>query len=137
VLLSLTLLAACGGETLEPRLDQPGTGFGTGVNTSGGGGASLVGTWRTVVVVQVPGDIQTWTTTWRFDAEGTCRQTVVTESIAEGAPRTVERTCTWTVNDGQVAIAFVGGGVLSFDFSFAGLSPSRLILDGFEYERLA
>jgi hypothetical protein len=40
------------------------------------------------------------------------------------------------VNDGQVLISFVGGGTLAFDFSFGGLSPDRLILDGFEYQRL-
>ena len=62
---------------------------------------------------------------------------MVTESLAEGFPRTTERSCTWTVNDGQVAISFVGGGTLTFNFSFAGLSPDRLVLDGFEYQRLA
>ena len=48
--------------------------------------SALVGSWQTVVVIEVPGDLQTWTTTWRFDAGGTCRQTVVTESLAEGLP---------------------------------------------------
>jgi hypothetical protein len=95
-----------------------------------------VGSWRSVTVIEVPGDLQTWTTTWRFDAAGTCDQTVVTESLAEGFPRTTERSCTWSVNDGQVIIAFLGGGALAFDFSFVGLSPDRLVLDGFEYQRL-
>jgi hypothetical protein len=93
--------------------------------------------WQAVVVVQVPGDVQTWTTTWQFDTEGTCRRTSVTESLAEGFPRTSERSCTWTVNGAQVSISFVGGGTLVADFSFAGLSPDRLVLDGFEYQRLA
>jgi hypothetical protein len=97
----------------------------------------LVGSWRSVTVIEVPGDIQTWTTTWVFDASGSCRQTVITESLAEGFPRTTERACAWAVNDGQVLVSFVGGGTLAFDFSFAGLSPDRLILDGFEYQRLA
>ena len=89
------------------------------------------------MVIQVPGDLQTWTTTWQFDAEGTCRQTVITESLAEGFPRTTERACTWVADGGEVAISFVGGGTLTFGFSFAGLSPDRLVLDGFEYQRQA
>ena len=103
----------------------------------GGGGSALVGAWQTVVVIEVPGDLQTWTTTWRFDSAGTCRQTVITESLAEGFPRTTERACTWTTNSGEVAISFVGGGTVTFDFSFAALDPDRLVLDGFEYQRLA
>ena len=63
--------------------------------------------------------------------------TVITESLAEGFPRTTERPCTWTTNSGEVAISFVGGGTLTFDFSFAALDPDRLVLDGFEYHRLA
>jgi hypothetical protein len=118
-------------------MDQPGGGFGSGSSGSGGGAAALVGTWETIVVIQVPGDLQTWTTTWRFDADGTCRQTVVTESLAEGFPRTIERTCAWSTNGGEIAITFVGGGTVVFDFSFAALSPDRLVLDGFEYQRLA
>jgi hypothetical protein len=113
-----------------------GGGFGSGSSAGGGAEATLVGTWRNVLVVEVPGDVQTWTTVWRFDAGGTCRQTVVTESLAEGFPRTTERACTWTVSDLQIAVSFAaGGGTLAIDFSFAGLSPDRLVLDGFEYQR--
>jgi hypothetical protein len=53
-----------------------------------------------------------WTTTWRFDAGGSCRQTIVAESLAEGFPRTTERSC-------------------------IGFSPDRLVLDGYEYQRLS
>ncbi len=137
-LVSLTLLlAACSGDAMAPRPDQPGGGIGTGTSGGSGSRATLVGSWQAVTVVDVPGDIQTWTTTWRFDADGTCLQTVVTESLAEGIPRTTTRTCAWTANDTQVTISFTGGGTLAFEFSFAGLSPDRLILDGFEYQRLA
>ncbi len=101
----------------------------------GGGDASLVGVWLNSVVIQVPGDLQTWTTTWEFDASGGCRQTVVMESLAEGFPRTTVRACTFSTNVGDVTIAFVGGGTLTFAFSFAGFSPDRLVLDGFEYQR--
>ena len=118
-------------------MGQPGGGNGSGASDGGGGGSELVGTWQTVVVIEVPGDLQTWTTTWRFDSARTCRQTVVTESLAEGFPRTTERACTWTTSSGEVAISFVGGGTMTFDFSFAALDPDRLVLDGFEYQRLA
>ena len=132
----ILLLAACDADPVAPPTGRPSGGSGPTSGGGSGGSATLVGSWRSVTVIEVPGDLQTWTTTWRFDAEGTCRQTVITESLAEGFPRTTERSCTWTVNDGQVIISFVGGGTLAFDFSFAGLSPDRLVLDGFEYQRL-
>lgn len=116
-------------------LPSGGGGFGPGTSAGSSAEATLVGTWRTVVVVQVPDDVQTWTTVWRFDAGGTCRQTIVTESLAEGFPRTTERACTWTVSDVRIAVSFAGGGALAIEFSFAGLSPDRLVLDGFEYQR--
>jgi hypothetical protein len=131
----ILLLAGCGAEPLAPRPADPGGGFGSGVSGGSADGSALVGSWRTVVVIQVPGDLQTWTTTWQFDAEGTCRQTIVTESLAEGFPRTTERTCTWTATGTEVTITYVGGGTLTFDYSFAGLSPDRLVLDGYEYQR--
>jgi hypothetical protein len=132
-------LAACDGDPVGPRGGLPDGGNGAGASGGGGGttATALVGDWRTIVVIEVPGDLQTWTTTWHFESAGSCRQTVVTESLAEGFPRTTERACSWTTNDGQVAITFVGGGTLSFDFSFAALDPDRLVLDGFEYHRLA
>ena len=133
----ILLLTACNGDPTGPRTGQTGGGNGLGASGGSGGESALIGTWQTVVVIEVPGDLQTWTTTWRFDPAGTCRQTVVTESLAEGFPRTTERTCTWTTNSGEVAISFVGGGTLTFDFSFAALDPDRLVLDGFEYQRLA
>jgi hypothetical protein len=132
--LFLILLPACtdGGPTGTDRPDGNGA-------VSGGDGPIelLVGTWRTVVVVEVPGDIQTWTTTWRFEPDGTCLQTVETESLAEGFPRTTERPCTFVARDFDVSIVFPGGGTLVFEYSFADFSPDRLILDGFEYQRLA
>ena len=136
VIPALLAVAACSGEPLGPRTDRPGSGFGTG-SSDGGSAATLVGTWQAVVVVQVPGDLQTWTTTWRFDAEGTCRETRVTQSLAEGFPRTTDLACTWSSTDTQITVTFDGGGTLVMQFSFAGLSPDRLLLDGFEYQRQA
>jgi hypothetical protein len=132
--LSLLLTAGCGdgGPTGTDRhLGGDGT-------TGGPSGAELlVGTWRTVLVVEVPGDVQTWTTTWHFDADGACHQTVVTESLAEGWPRVSERDCTYEAGDFEVVIAFDDGGVLEVEYGFADFSPDRLLLDGFEYQRLA
>ena len=133
-ILAILTLAGCGGDSLAPRSDRPGPNrSGT---TGGGAAAPIVGQWRTVVIVQVPGDVQTWTTTWRFDGGGTCLQTVVTESLAEGFPRTTERACTYTISGFDITITYAGGGELTFEFSFAGFSPDRLVLDGFEYQRV-
>jgi hypothetical protein len=90
-----------------------------------------------VILIQVSGDLQRWTTTWRFDAGGTCHQTIVTESLAEGIPRTSERSCTYLTGTSSVAITYGDGAAATFDFSFAGFSPDRLVLDGSEYQRLA
>jgi hypothetical protein len=132
------MLAAC---SADPVANTPETGPIPGQNPGGASGpsgsATLAGTWRVQLVVQVPGDLQTWTTTWRFDADGSCHQTMVTESLAEGIPRTRDRDCSFTVNGSKVNITFTGGETLSLEFSFAGFSPNRLVLDGFEYERLA
>ena len=135
LLLTLAVLAACSGDPsgvgpFEPRGNDQGTG-------GGNNAAALLGTWRNVTVVEVPGDIQTWTTTWRFDGAGVCQRTVETESLAEGFPRVTEHACQFTVASDQVTINFVGGGMLTFGFFFAGLDPDRLVLDGFEYDRLA
>lgn len=128
----LNALPACSDETSSPS--RP-TGDRTG--TSGGGGtATLVGSWRTTLVIEVPGDLQTWTTTWRFDADGVCRQQQVIESLAEGVPRVTQRSCTYVADGSSITITYLGGGTLTFEYELAGFSPDRLILDGFEYQRL-
>ena len=113
-----------------------GGGGGGGAQAGGTGSTPLVGTWQVVILVPVAGDLQRWTTTWRFDAAGGCRQTVVTESLAEGIPRTIERECTYRTNVSEVAITYRSGASVTFAFSFAGFSPDRLVLDGSEYQRL-
>lgn len=129
----LLILGACGdgGPTGPQRLGDG------GVSTGQGSAELLVGTWRTVVVVEVPGDLQTWTTTWRFEADGTCRLTTERESSVEGFPRVTDRTCTYVVTGAEIAVRFAGGGTLEMEYDFAGFSPDRLVLNGFEYERLA
>lgn len=84
----------------------------------------------------MPGDIQAWTTTWRFDPDGECLQTVETASLAEGASRVSERACTFVARDVDVTITFASGGTLVLEWSFADFSPDRLLLDGFEYQRV-
>jgi len=130
------LLLGCGNaDPVEPD-ENPVRARPSGVGGGTGGAGSLIGTWQTVVIVQVPGDIQTWTTTWGFDPDGLCRQTIETESLAEGFPRTTFRRCTYVAGDFDITIDFEGGGSLTFEFSFAQFSPDRLVLDGFEYERI-
>ena len=130
---------ACRGEPLAPSPGPPfpGGGCGGGGQAGGTSPSPLLGDWQTVVLIQVSGDLQRWTTTWRFDAGGACRQTSVTESLAEGIPRTSERTCTYLTGESSVAITYADGAMVAFDFSFAGFSPDRLVLDGNEYKRLA
>lgn len=134
VALGLTVLTACGSGgpagSQRPNDDD---------GTSGGNSPTelLIGSWRTVLVVEVPGDIQRWTTTWRFDEAGTCRQRVETESLAEGFPRVTERECTFVAGDFEINVTFAGGGTLEIEYAFADFSPDRLVLDGFEYDRVA
>lgn len=138
MLVGLTLGSlACEGSPVAPRADQPPDGLGRGTSDGGSAAGALVGVWQTTVVVQVPGDLQTWTTTWEFDADQSCREIQVTESLAEGFPRTTDRACTWAASGTQMTVTFAGGGTLVMQFSFAGLSPDRLVLDGFEYQRQA
>jgi hypothetical protein len=129
------ILSGCGGDPTGPSAELPTGGGGT--STTGDGASLLVGVWQATTIIEVPGDLQTWVTTWQFDSAGSCRQTVVTTSLAEGFPRTTERTCTWRTNGARVAISYLGGGTVEFAFSFAALSPDRLVLDGFEYQRQA
>jgi hypothetical protein len=140
---ALILSLSCGGEPLAPDAGLPFPGDAGDAGDAGGGGraggvssATLAGTWETVALVRVADDLQRWTTTWRFDTAGACHQTVVTESLAEGFPRTTERDCAYRTNVSQVVITYADGTSVTFEFSFAGFSPDRLVLDGFEYHRL-
>ena len=62
---------------------------------------------------------------------------VEVESQVEGVPRHTERDCTYHASDFEVTVTFVGGGGLELEYGFADFSPDRLVLDGFEYQRLA
>ena len=132
--LILAPILACG-DGGPTGTDRPGRNEGTSGSPSPA--QQLAGTWRITVVVEVPGDLQTWTTTWRFEPDGDCHQTRESESLAEGFPRITEHPCTFTADGLEVTVAFVGGGTLVLAYSFAGFSPDRLVLDGFEYQRIA
>jgi hypothetical protein len=127
--LLLIVLAACG-DADGPDLAGP--------NPPGSSGddPTIEGRWQNITVIQVPGDVQRWTTVWLFEEDGLCRQTAEMESLAEGQAQTTDRVCTYTTSSGEITIHYLGAGTLTFDFSFADFSPDRLILDGFEYERL-
>ena len=132
--LLLTGAAGCdGGGVTGPQRPQDTSGTSDGETPMG----RLAGAWRTTVVVQVPADIQTWITTWQFARDGTCLQTQEVRSVVEGVPRVRERTCSFTADGAAVTIAFAGGATLVLDYAFSVLSPDILILDGFEYERVA
>ena len=134
--LGVAAAAGCGSDATGPVNDRPNSGFRPGTSNQGGGpAATLVGTWQAVVVLQVPGDVQTVTTTWAFAADSTCRETRVTESLAEGFPRTADLTCTWTSSDTAVTVVFADGGTLVMSFAFDALTPDQLQLDGFQYQR--
>lgn len=105
----------------------------TGVS-GGGPSATIVGTWQNVVIITVPGDIQTWTTTWVFDAGGTCRQTSSINSVVQGFPTVTDRPCTFVTSGTQVTISYLNGGTLTFAFTFTGPASDILVLDGLEYQ---
>ena len=132
--LSLLLSAAgCGnGGPAGPQRPVDDSGSTDGETAAG----RLAGTWRTTLIVEVPGDIQTWITTWRFDREGGCLQTQEVRSVVEGVPRITERTCAFTADGFEITIAYDGGATLVFDYTFSLFSSDVLILDGLEYERI-
>jgi hypothetical protein len=47
------------------------------------------------------------------------------------------RDCGFVTSAGRIAITFAGAGMVQFEYFFADFSPDRLVLDGFEYERLS
>lgn len=130
------VLAACTGAPRDPtRFLQPRDG--TGQIATGNGLGALVGTWQTVIVIALDVDLQRWTTTWRFDADGACHFTREVLSIAEGVPRTVERRCAWTVTGATILATFADNGERHpLPWSFAAFGTTTLILEGIAYQRV-
>lgn len=128
--------AACQGAPRDPtRFFQPGDG--TGQVGTGGGLGALVGSWQVVIVVAVEADVQRWTTTWRFDADGACRFRREVFSIAEGVPRLLERPCTWTVSGSTIRVTYTDTAEpYSLPWSFASFGTTTLVLEGVPYRRI-
>src|SRR5687768_7451815 len=97
----LGALAGCGeGHPAGPQ--RPGDDSGSG--EGGTAAEQLAGSWETTVIVEVPGDIQTWITTWQFDPDGACLQIQEVRSVVEGIPRITERPCTFTADGFEITI---------------------------------
>lgn len=137
VLALCVVAAACSGAPRDPtRFLQPGDG--TGQVGTGGGLGALVGSWQAVIVVAVEADVQRWTTTWRFDADGGCHFRREVFSVAEGIPRTVERRCAWTVSGATIQVTFSDTGErYPLPWSFASFGTTTLLLEGLAYRRVA
>lgn len=76
------------------------------------------------------------TTTWRFDADGTCHFTRESLSAVEGIPRIVELPCVWSTANGRVQVTFDPGGSDEFPYERPAGDPNRLVLDDIEYLRV-
>jgi hypothetical protein len=95
----------------------------------------LAGTWRATTLIEVPGDVQAWVTTWVFQPDGACLQTSEVRSVVDTVPRVTERRCSFTADGAVITIAYAGGP--SVPLNYTVVSSEQLILDGLEYERLA
>jgi hypothetical protein len=138
----VSLALGCSAASREPTGLGGGAGGGGagGGGSSGGGGtdAALVGSWRNVTLFQTSGDFQTVTTTWTFAADGDCSRTVSTLSALEGIPLTETRACRFSLGNFQLLIIFEGAtAAVPLDFRFAGVSATRLILAGLEFQKIS
>ena len=88
-------------------------------------------------MVAADGDLLTTTVHWLFDADGSCVRSITTFSANEGFPRTELRECTWSLGPGEITIRIGTDPESTFDAGFGGFDPNLLILDGFEYRRVA
>ncbi len=136
------VLAACSSpETTAPSQQAPPLDFPAG--SSGGGQvnetSALVGTWQRFDVFSPDSgdDLVTQTTQWQFDAAGGCQRVITTTSAVEGIPRTTIRDCTFTLGVQEITLSWSDGAVQTFTLTFAAFDPDRLVLDGFEYQRLS
>lgn len=97
----------------------------------------LVGTWKTVIVIFLDEDVQTWTTVWRFESAGACRLVKTSFSLLEGFPRTDDRACTFTVLGREIVADFPATSqTMRMTWDLVGVSPDRLRLEGIVYERV-
>ncbi len=79
-------------------------------------------------------DLVTSETTWLFSGGGSCRRTVVSNSVLEGCPRTQVTPCSYSVAGGRVTVRYDGS---SSDVSFSVVvSGNTLFLNGVEFSRI-
>ena len=138
VALVLLLQAGCDGSALVPTGAGGTAPDGGGRGTRSTGSELLLGTWENTMLIAVPNDFERVITTWEFNPDGSCSHVTVTQSLIEGVPFTRVRDCHYEVPGSVVRVTYDGApGSVDFDFSFASFDPDRLILDGFEFERIA
>jgi hypothetical protein len=137
VVAMLLIALACGREPTAPT--PGGTPSPPTIGTGGGSGAgALVGSWQRTSILQLVDDLRRNTTTWRFDADGACEETVETLDLIEDIPRTETHACTYRVDATDVVITFTGATAdVRFTIQFDGFSPQRLVLDGLLFDRIA
>lgn len=129
--LALLLTVACTAERslFAPEADPAGSG-------APFRDPALVGTWQVTLLVDAGGDLQTWTTRWRFAADGSCEFTRTIRSVLEGLDRITARPCRWTTANARVTVVYTAdGSAAQLPYAFAALDPDRLVLEGVEYAR--
>lgn len=128
----LLVMAACGGERSLFAPDHQPAGSGTP-----GRDPAVLGTWQVVLLISVETDLQTWTTTWRFETDGTCRFSRVIRSALEGQDRITVRPCNWRTANATITVTYTEDATTALlPYRFAALDPNRLVLEGVEYSRV-
>lgn len=138
----LILVLGCSAQSRDPvGVGGPGEpgGIPSGPGGPNGGGvpSMLVGEWRNRLIIEMVGDFQTVTTTWRFRADRSCQQVVESFSALEGFSRTTTRDCSFVVGNFFLDVTFTDRpGSTRFDFSFTDFGATRLVLAGVEFGRV-
>ena len=139
MVLVLLALTACTPTSRPPTGLSDGNGGGSTGSSSGGGGGgttAVVGTWQNVLLVTVVNDVQRITTTFRFDAGGSCLKTVESFSAVEGFPRIQRHDCRYQLDGTDILISLDGASPDRFSISFDNFNPNRLVLDGVIFTRV-
>ena len=129
----LLVTVACGGERslFAPEHDPAGS----------GGPArdpAVVGTWEVVLLISVETDLQTWTTTWQFNGDGSCRFSRVVRSVLEDQDRVTVRPCSWRTANITITVTYTDDATMVLlPYRFAAFDPNRLVLEGVEYARVS
>ena len=128
----LLVMAACGGErSLFAPDHQP---AGSGIP---GRDPAVMGTWQVVLLISAETDLQTWTTTWQFAADGTCRFSRVIRSALEGQDRITVRPCSWRTANATIIVTYTDDATTALlPYRLAAFDPDRLVLEGVEYARV-